>query len=171
MHEVIVGKTPEFQAWPKIPRWKGERFVVTEKIDGTNGCIVVTVDGDIFAQSRSKFLDETSAGDNYGFCKWVNGHKNDLLSLGVGYHYGEWWGYGIQRGYGAPDKRFSLFNIWHDSIPECVSKVPFMGMNVEEALNKLQAEGSQAFPGYMRPEGVVLRAKQPEPYYKLIIDK
>jgi hypothetical protein len=33
-----------------------------------------------------------------------------LLILGKGFHYGEWWGQGIQRNYGMKEKRFSLFN-------------------------------------------------------------
>lgn len=116
---------PEFQAWPKIPRWQNESYIITEKIDGTNGCIIINENGDIFAQSRSKILDETKAGDNFGFCKWVRGNKADLLAMGVGYHYGEWWGQGIQRNYGLTDRRFSVFNIWHDSLPECVSSASY----------------------------------------------
>src|SRR3954470_23577103 len=115
---------PEFQGWPKIPRWQNETYVITEKIDGTNGCIIITEYGDVFAQSRSKILDETKAGYNFGFCKWVMGNKDDLLVLDVGYHYGEWWGDGIQRNYGLKEKRFSLFNVWLPEWPECVSKVP-----------------------------------------------
>lgn len=44
--------------------------------------------------------------------------KKELLKLGKGYHYGEWWGKGIQRGYGLEEKRFSLFNVsrWIDGI-------------------------------------------------------
>lgn len=151
---------PEFQAWPKIPRWQNESYVITEKIDGTNGCIVVTDMGDIFAQSRSRILDESSDGDNYGFCKWVNGHKDDLLKLGVGYHYGEWWGQGIQRNYGMTERVFSLFNVWLPEWPECVRKVPVVENNLERALARLYELGSMAAPGYMKPEGLVMYATQ-----------
>jgi len=30
-----------FKAWPKIPRLENEIFHITEKIDGTNACIVI----------------------------------------------------------------------------------------------------------------------------------
>lgn len=162
---------PEFQEWPKIPRWCNENYVITEKIDGTNGCVIVTDWGDIYAQSRSRILDETSTGDNYGFCKWVKGNKDDLLRLGVGYHYGEWWGQGIQRNYGLTERRFSLFNIWMKIIPECVSKVPIVEKNYEKAYNRLTEVGSIAAPGFMKPEGFVMAATQNRGVrYKVLFD-
>jgi hypothetical protein len=151
---------PEFQAWPKIPRWQNENYVITEKIDGTNGCIIVTAYGDVYAQSRSKILNETKSGDNFGFCKWVMGHKDELLNLGEGYHYGEWWGQGIQRNYGLPDRRFSLFNIWHENTPECVSKVPVIEKSLDKAIGRLSELGSIAAPGFNKPEGLVMSATQ-----------
>lgn len=151
---------PEFRGWPKIPRWQNETYVITEKIDGTNGCIVITEYGDIFAQSRSKILDETKYGDNYGFCKWVMGNRDDLLQLGVGYHFGEWWGQSIQRNYGLTERRFSLFNVWMPEIPECVSKVPIIENTLEKAVARINECGSQAAPGFMKPEGLVLTATQ-----------
>src|SRR5882724_4022501 len=151
---------PEFQAWPKIPRWENESYVITEKIDGTNGCIIITPDGDIFAQSRSRVLTESSDGDNYGFCKWVRGNKDQLFSLGVGYHYGEWWGQGIQRNYGMTEKVFSLFNIWIPECPECVRKVPVIEKTLEKAHARLNELGSQAAPGFLNPEGLVMSATQ-----------
>lgn len=161
----------EFREWPKIPRWSNESYVITEKIDGTNGCIVITEYGDVFAQSRSKILDETKTGDNYGFCKWVNGNKDDLLKLGAGYHFGEWWGKGIQRNYGMTERKFSLFNIWHPDIPECVDKVPVAGNDYEHALARLKELGSLAAPGFMNPEGFVMSASQQRGVrYKVIFD-
>jgi hypothetical protein len=38
---------PEFIPFPKIPRIHKE-CVITEKIDGTNGIIYITDDGDMF---------------------------------------------------------------------------------------------------------------------------
>ena len=162
----------EFKEWPKIPRWSNENYVITEKLDGTNGCIIITDMGDIFAQSRSRILDETSAGDNFGFCKWVKGNKDDLLSLGVGYHYGEWWGYGIQRGYGLADRKFSLFNIWMKDLPECVDKVPVVERTLELSVARINELGSIAAPGYMKPEGLVMSATQNKGVrYKVIINE
>ena len=161
----------EFKAWPKIPRWSNESYVITEKIDGTNGCIIITEDGDVFSQSRSRILDESSEWDNYGFCKWVNAHKSELLKLGPGYHYGEWWGKGIQRNYGMTERKFSLFNIWHPSIPECVSKVPVIEKTYEKAWNRLKDIGSIAAPGFMKPEGFIMSTTQNRgTLYKVLFD-
>lgn len=162
----------EFKAWPKIPRWDNEGYVITEKIDGSNGCIVITDSGDIFAQSRTRILDESSAGDNYGFCKWVNGNKDDLLCLGIGYHYGEWWGQGINRNYGLKERRFSLFNIWLKDGPECLHKVPVIEKTYEKAWDRLMELGSQAAPGFMKPEGFVMSATQNRGVrYKVLINE
>jgi hypothetical protein len=150
----------EFKEWPKIPRWQNEKYVITEKLDGTNGCIIITDFGDIYAQSRSRILDESSTGDNFGFCKWVIGNKDDLLSLGVGYHYGEWWGHGIQRNYGMAERVFSIFNIWHESKPECIRTVPVIEKTLERAIDRLNLNGSIAAPGFDKPEGLVLCATQ-----------
>lgn len=101
----------EFVPFPKIPRLTGG-MIVTEKIDGTNAAIGIKMredgDFDLWAQSRTRII--TPDDDNYGFAKWVYDHVSDLLLLGEGMHFGEWWGEGIQRGYGVKGKRFSLFN-------------------------------------------------------------
>jgi hypothetical protein len=53
-------------------------------------------------------------------------HRDDLLTLGPGRHFGEWWGAGIQRRYGLTEKRFSLFNVtrWGEARPACCHVVP-----------------------------------------------
>ena len=105
------------------------------------------------------------ATDNYGFAGWVELHAFELLSLGPGHHFGEWWGQGIQRGYDVPDKRWSMF--WepnHGERPGCVGIVPTLGtlesladtIGLELILGGLRARGSQASPGFKRPEGVVV---------------
>ena len=66
----------------------------------------------VFAQSRKRFI--TPISDNFGFAAWVRDNAEALVSiLGPGRHFGEWWGNGIQRGYGLPkgERRFSLFNV------------------------------------------------------------
>jgi hypothetical protein len=161
---------PEFKGWPKIPRWLNETYVITEKIDGTNACIVITGDGDIFAQSRSKFLDESKNGDNHGFCKWVMGNKSELMLLGEGYHFGEWWGHGIQRNYGLTEKRFSLFNIWHETVPSIVHKVPVLHSELETSLAILREIGSMASPGYRNPEGLVMSSTLTRVRYKVLLE-
>ena len=107
---------PPFEAFPKIPRLMGD-VVVTEKIDGTNAQILITEDGDLFAGSRNRWLDTDT--DNFGFHAWAMAHRQELLELGPGRHFGEWWGSGIQRGYGLAkgEKRFSLFNVSRWRVP------------------------------------------------------
>ena len=58
----------EFRAFHKIPRLFRD-VIITEKIDGTNACVVVTPDGTVLAQSRSRFI--TPEDDNFGFAAWV----------------------------------------------------------------------------------------------------
>jgi len=97
----------DFREFKKIPRLTRE-CVITEKIDGTNASIYIGEDGEFLIGSRTRWI--TPESDNHGFAKWVLEHKEELLTLGIGIHYGEWWGKGIQRGYGLEEKRFSLFN-------------------------------------------------------------
>ena len=152
----------EFQGFKKIPRLSRE-CVITEKIDGTNAQITITEEGEMFIGSRKRWI--TPSDDNYGFAAWCMDNRDDLMGLGVGSHFGEWWGQGIQRKYGMDRKVFSLFNThrWEDNPdrPECCSVVPvlFQGIfasgYVNNALANLAEHGSVAAPGYMNPEGVV----------------
>lgn len=154
---------PEFKAWPKIPR-RNKPVIVTEKIDGTNGIIHIAEDGTITAGSRSRWLID--GAENFGFAAWVKAHEEELRALGSGYHYGEWYGFGIQRGYGLTERRFALFNTsrWnnHNPPPACCEVVPVLGIGfeadgvVKRLLEELIASGSRAVPGFMKPEGVVV---------------
>lgn len=164
---------PEFKVWPKIPRYKNEKIVITEKIDGSNGAIIITDWGDVFAQSRNRILKPDSSDDNFGFGTWVEYNKSDLFRLGTGHHFGEWWGLGIQRRYGMKQKVFSLFNTYRpaESLPECVRNVPILGDDIEQALGILTTEGSQAAPGYMNPEGIVIFSCLHKTRYKIIINE
>ena len=90
---------PPFEAFTKIPRLYRD-VVVTEKIDGTNAQIYITSDGRVLAGSRNRWL--TIADDNYGFARWVQAHEEELrVGLGIGRHFGEWWGSGIVNWYGC----------------------------------------------------------------------
>jgi hypothetical protein len=191
MQDQIVPQ-PEFQPWPKIARLN-RGMVVTEKLDGTNACVVITEPDSggppygIFAQSRKRLI--TVDDDNYGFARWVFEHQEELIELGPGYHYGEWWGRGIQRGYDLEEKRFSLFNVgrWHaagddepdegtDRAPECCSVVPvldryaFDTARIADVVEELRKDGSVAAPGYMNPEGVVVFHTHGRTTYKVTLD-
>ena len=153
----------EFEGFGKIPRLS-RNCVITEKIDGTNSQIYIDEDMNISAGSRNRWL--TPEQDNFGFARWVQENKEELLKLGIGRHFGEWWGQGIQRGYGLKEKRFSLFNTsrWEDDTirPTCCHVVPVLWRGVFHteavvaALDKLVVRGSAAAPGFMNPEGVVV---------------
>lgn len=169
----------EFKEFPKIARLSRE-MVITEKIDGTNAQICITADGEFLCGSRTRWI--TPADDNYGFARWAHENKDELMKLGEGSHFGEWWGGGIQRGYGLQknDKRFSLFNTsrWNNETkPACCSVVPVLYVGVFDTnriqieLDKLKTNGSAAAPGFMKPEGVVVYQTAGRYYFKKTIEK
>lgn len=153
----------EFVEFPKMARFSRE-VIVTEKIDGTNAQILITEEGEFLTGSRTRWI--TPENDNFGFSRWAYDHKEELMLLGSGRHFGEWWGAGIQRGYGLQkgEKRFSLFNVsrWEFTRPSCCSVVPvlwrgdFGALEIENILTALSVTGSKAAPGFMKPEGVVV---------------
>ncbi len=167
-----------FREWPKTARLN-RGVVITEKLDGTNAQILITDDGRIRAGSRNRWISVES--DNYGFARWVEERREELLKLGPGRHFGEWWGQGIQRRYGLAEKRFSLFNTsrWADNPerPACCHVVPvlwtgsMLDLDMREVLRKLQTEGSVAAPGFMEPEGVILFHSKSGVNYKYTLDK
>ena len=168
----------EFAPFGKIARLSRD-VVISEKIDGTNGIIYVNEsEDDILVGSRRRWI--TPEDDNYGFAKWAYAHKDELLSLGHGFNYGEWWGSGIQRKYGLKEKRFSLFNSfrWSDDNvrPACCGVVPvlysglFSTIEIGTVLYNLQHGGSIAAPGFMKPEGVVIYHTAARKYFKKTIE-
>lgn len=102
----------EFTKYGKTPRMFGGDVIITEKLDGSNGCILIHHDGTWEAGSRNRLLDGTSDGDNFGFYKWVEENIEALApALGAGVHHGEWVGQGIQSNPYDLDRRiFALFN-------------------------------------------------------------
>ena len=133
---------PDFTYYPKTPRLSSG-YIITEKLDGSHAAVVIeeypwtspqplagresvawvdtfpTGRFNLYAQSRNRFV--TPQSDNFGFAAWVRESAEELVqTLGAGYHVGEWWGHGIQRGYGLPrgERRFSLFNVdRHNPLP------------------------------------------------------
>ncbi len=174
--------------------------IITEKIDGTNAqilivpnaeiegdtsdCLIQTDEFTLWAGSRTRWIGVHT--DNHGFANWAHQHHEELLQLGPGRHFGEWWGSGIQRGYNLPkgEKRFSLFNVqrwclhgtepgqiltadprivkYQDVLPACCGLVPILHRGkfqtevCEEVLACLRIGGSKASPGFMNPEGIVV---------------
>ena len=179
----IVNKEPEFETFNKIARLSRE-ITVTEKIDGTNAQLLITEDGRMYAGSRNRWImtpDEGVKNDNYGFGKWALDHYYELVKgLGIGRHYGEWWGQGIQRKYGLRENRFSLFNthVWSDTAvrPACCHVVPvlykglFDQIIIQDCLNNLREQGSMAAIGFMKPEGIVIYHEAARVYFKKTIE-
>jgi len=165
-------KDDDFVPFRKIPRLSRE-IVITEKIDGTNAQIKITEDGEMIVGSRNKVI--TPKDDNYGFANWCEENKEELMKLGVGTHYGEWWGQGIGRGYGLKTKKFSLFNVsrWGnpEERPNCCDVVPILyrGTFTTEAVTscmiRLRTTGSYA-TSYEDPEGIVIYHTQGNLYFK-----
>lgn len=179
----------EFKEFPKMARLSREA-IITEKIDGTNASIfihplaledthndgvsIIYTDTNIIGSldgytmrvgSRTKWI--TPSSDNYGFAKWAKENMVELFKLGEGHHFGEWWGQGIQRGYGLKEKRFSLFNVarWDGELrPACCHVVPTLWKGnmdninhcVDSAIDQLRESGSAAAPKFMSPEGIVI---------------
>jgi hypothetical protein len=141
----------DFTPFKKIPRLNRD-IVITEKIDGTNAQLFIEEwgvdapgaderDGDALCKfvggntpayrfmvgSRSRWV--VPERDNAGFARWAFDNAEELIKLlGVGRHFGEWWGQKIQRTYGLTEKKFSLFNVtrWGARAkfedPRCVSR-------------------------------------------------
>lgn len=180
----------DFVGFPKIARYSRE-CIVTEKIDGTNAQVWIPTDEEraalpekwrvlpFIVGSRTRWL--FPPGDNHGFAAWAYANATNLAGLGPGHHFGEWWGPGIQRGYGIKEKRFSLFNVgrWADASvrPACCDVVPtiwtgpFDQMQPQTFIDMLVNYGSYASPGFLRPEGIVIYHVAGNHSYKKTIDR
>lgn len=178
-----------FQRFGSLTRFSHD-WTITEKIDGTNACVIVAQIDDpeinhglsfarvgdqlVFAQSRNNMI--TPDKDNAGFARWVQNNADELVeTLGNGYHFGEWAGAGIQRRYDLTTKKFALFDTkrWGalSDHPEggllggALTVVPVLakgympdpGATALDCMLALQMDGSRFAPGFMNPEGVVMR--------------
>ena len=143
----------------------------------------------VFAQSRKRFVTPGKSTDNYGFAGWVQANAEALVDvLGAGTHYGEWWGAGIQCGYGLTggDKRFSLFNTsrWYTrtdggdpftqikglGVVPVLYDGPFSESIIKSTVKELREDGSFAKPGYMKPEGVVIFSEASRTLQKVTLE-
>lgn len=168
-----MGDDTAFQKYAKIPRIRGVRLTITEKIDGTNAQILIpeSAEAPLLVGSRNRWITPGKGTDNYGFAAWVQGKEDLLRRLGPGRHYGEWWGTGVARNYGLAERRWSLFNVYRFAdglpagLPECIRTVPILYQGdfsmdaIEQAKGRLAESGSVAAPGFMKPEGIVCRVQ------------
>jgi len=186
---------PKFEEFPKITRFYEQDVCITEKIDGTNGLIWIgdnpNFDQDFDPQtesmmkvgSRSRWI--TPEDDNYGFARWCKENQEELMKLGPGYHYGEWWGNGIQRKYAMAKKVFSLFNVykWSDDAirPTCCDVVPtlYNGPVTPQIINDfsgpkplmISAAALKYGIEFDNPEGYMMYFTKAGKYFKCPLDK
>ena len=135
--------------------------------------------GEFLIGSRTRWI--TPENDNHGFARWAMDHEEELKQLGPGRHFGEWWGQGIQRGYGLKEKRFSLINVkrWGENPfrPACCHVVPvifewdFGQIDFNQVLEHLKEHGSYAAPGFMKPEGIIIYHVPGNLMFKKTIEK
>jgi hypothetical protein len=162
----------KFEAFPDIKKLGSAALFITQKIHGSNAQVFIfqQEDGslDLRCGSRSRWI--APGNDNYGFAEMVYANKQAFIdTLGPGRHYGEWAGPGINSGEGLKVKTFILFDHWkyppERSLPPNTVVVPvlFSGAfdlsRVQECMDDLKANGSKLVPGYMNPEGCVVRIK------------
>lgn len=161
----------EFKSWREIEKFQGVHVQITEKLNGTNGVILIEEENGVLKAtpgSRTRFLDPVHGSDNYGFGAFVKANEQEICEkLGQGYHYGEWIGPGINGGgYDLKEKHFVLFdrrrNPPEKPLPPRFGVVPllydgvFTDAIVETVLEDLKKSGSKYSPGYMAVEGIVL---------------
>lgn len=173
-----------FESFPKIPRLFRD-IMVTEKIDGTNAQIIIPEDPaqPLVAGSRNRFITPGKSTDNYGFAAWVAANDAALRNLGPGRHYGEWYGAGIgDRDYGLAERRFALFNHarFKEGLPAGLPRNveltpvlyegPFSEIAIINTIATLRFLGSQAVPGFMSPEGIVVYHKAAQALFKYTLD-
>jgi len=158
----------EFKAFPKIERIGKMNMHITQKIHGSNAQIFIYKEEGqlkLLCGSRNRWI--TPEDDNYGFAKMVYANKDEFISkLGVGQHFGEWAGPGINSGEGLKEKTFVLFDFWkfppERALPPNTVVVPVLYQGefdieqIEQAASILQKEGSKLCPGFMAVEGVVV---------------
>lgn len=176
-----------FVGWGKTPRWNRD-IVITEKIDGTNAVVLMDGDGKLVrVGSKNRWITPTKNGDNHRFAEYVWDNRYMFELLGPGHHFGEWWGQGIQRGYGLTENRFSLFNAhrWNIAgVPDGLFVVPTLyvgpiSTNIDKitdmdmvrcCTDDLRDHGSIAASGYMNPEGLVVYNTASGHRYKVTLE-
>jgi hypothetical protein len=154
--------------WPRTIRL-GERWTITERVDGTPAVIVIksaepenkAVPGKTLAEgpdgmpvavraaSRTRWLvpeDQARDGagrDNFGFATWTAANAAELALLGPGEHHGQWFGTGIGRhGYGLTERRLALLDLtrWRPGLPDSVpNELSLIPVLAECEGNKLNA--------------------------------
>jgi len=215
----------DFQQFKKIPRLSRE-IIITEKINGSNMQVFIyNLNEEIlfpyeedykipskefinkytvaekngllmFVGSRNRWLQVGKSSDNMSCASWCKERSEELFKLGEGRYYAEFYGKGIQSGYGLDHKRMALFNVsrWHDDekrlisvnketgeekyteqCPSCCEVVPILYQGdfdtnvINYYIDKLDREGSVAVPNFKPAEGLVVYHTAAGQYFKKTI--
>jgi hypothetical protein len=187
LYNLTGGISMEFKSFEKIEKLNKIEMTITQKIHGSNAQILIvekenvwawgTFPDEVFTEVNSKFYLVRAGSrnrwvfvgdDNYGFAAFVEANKKELIEkLGVGKHFGEWTGPGINSGEGLTEKTFVLFDWWKFPPerllpPQCkVVPVLYRGhfdiKKIDEVMEDLKTNGSKLVSGFMRPEGIVIQ--------------
>ncbi|MEW1675603.1 RNA ligase family protein [Streptomyces sp. VTCC 41912] len=206
----------DFRPWPKIPRFNREFVLtekidgtnsqvaikrLTEDQDPArylngHGYNVVSRQDGLYvlrAGSRKRWIapnrqktNGTQDTDNFAFAAWVADNASALTSLGEGTHFGEWYGRGIQHGYGMDRRKWALFNTtrWGtrgqglpDGSPDELTVVPelarvrghLLNETIRDSMRLLRTLGSVAEPG-AKAEGIVIYSVEANQSYKALLE-
>jgi hypothetical protein len=164
-----LNSTPDDDRMAKFAEeFPGKNLVVDSSQNFGTVTILYNEFMDLACGSRTRWI--APGNDNYGFAEFVYANKQEFIDkLGHGRHYGEWAGPGINSGEGLKEKTFVLFDHWRypsdRPLPPRTVVVPvlyagaFDLSKVQECMDDLKTNGSKLVPGYMRPEGVVVKIK------------
>jgi hypothetical protein len=164
---LVTTTEPDFTPWPKIARGQHEWITITEKMDGTNICIIIK-DGLITGiQSRKRFITPGKESDNFGFAAWVHENAETIVQLGDGRHYGEWCGGKIQNNpHALAEKTLYLFDVlrWNDKHmpPAPIRVVPrlYSGDYTPTIIDATMQQLLDTATADQNPEGVIVFFKK-----------
>lgn len=157
----------DFKKFQKIEHIGKLFMTITQKIHGSNAQILIyEEDGKLELKTGCRTRWITPEADNFGFSSFVHDNKSEFIEkLGLGRHFGEWAGPGINSGEGLKEKTLFLFNTFRYEgklLPSRVRIIPelhsgkFSHEVIDNIFNHLKTYGSKAVEGYMSPEGIVI---------------
>ena len=165
--------TANYSSFPSIERLENIYCVISEKIDGTNGLIEINETNVRFG-SRNRYI--SFSDDNAGFANFFKDYEARFkdaakdITTDKSYPlriYGEWFGRGIQRGYGLKDKFFMPFSSFYSEklieyqVPNVITpNIMYTGKFsmevVDTCMQQLKLNGSGVVKDYKQPEGIVI---------------
>ena len=186
--------TANYPSFSSIERLENIYCIISEKIDGTNGLIEIqnkannSNTGSMIVKfgSRNRYI--SFSDDNAGFANFFRHYEKKFKNMAKeiiasSYNedsqtdeiptenyplriYGEWFGKGIQRGYGLKDKFFMPFSTFYAEklieyqVPNIVKpNIMYTGkfsQEIADTCMQTLTNGSLIIPEFKRPEGIVI---------------